>query len=61
MFKKLITFLKEVKLEIGKVSWPAKKELFASTWVVLLFSVIFALGVWVVDLLFSRVLRIVLG
>ncbi|MCD6169826.1 MAG: preprotein translocase subunit SecE [Candidatus Latescibacteria bacterium] len=48
-------------MEIGKVSWPAKKELFASTWVVLLFSVIFALGVWVVDLLFSRVLRIVLG
>ncbi len=61
MFKKTITFLKEVRLEMGKVNWPTKDELFASTWVVLLFSVIVALGVWVFDLFFSRVLRIILG
>ncbi len=27
-------FLREVRVEFGKITWPQRKELFESTWVV---------------------------
>jgi len=38
--KAAIRFLGEVKAELGKVAWPTKEEVIASTWVVL-----FAVGI----------------
>ncbi len=55
MFEKIVTFVKEVKQELFKVSWPKGKEIWTSTGVVIVFSVILAFIIWVLDLLFSRI------
>jgi preprotein translocase SecE subunit len=55
MIEKIFTFFKEVKQELFKVSWPKGKEVAASTGVVIIFSIILCLAIWVLDLLFSRI------
>ena len=55
MIEKIFTFFKEVKQELFKVSWPKGKEVAASTGVVIIFSVILCLAIWMLDLLFSRI------
>ena len=60
MFTKLTKFLKEVKIEVGKVSYPSKKELWTSTGVVIVFSTVLSLFVYIFDLLFSKALIAIL-
>ena len=43
--KSLGGFLREVRAEFGKITWPQRKELFESTWVVA--GLILALSVFV--------------
>ena len=57
---KLTRFLREVKSELKKVSWPSKKELTANT-IVVLVSVFFAATlIWIIDSVCSRILKIFL-
>ncbi|MDP2960998.1 MAG: preprotein translocase subunit SecE [candidate division Zixibacteria bacterium] len=49
MFEKIKIFLKEVKLELTKVTWTSKQELMGSTVVVILLSLILALFIGGVD------------
>jgi len=53
-------FLREVRVELKKVTWPSRKETIASTSVVLItvFLVAFYLGI--VDLGLSRLIKIFL-
>lgn len=55
--KKIITFLKEVKLEIKKVSWPSKKELFKNTLIVIGVSLAVAIFLGGLDFLFTTLLN----
>jgi preprotein translocase subunit SecE len=56
-------FLSEVRAELGRVTWPTRREVWATTLVVILVSLVFGLylyGVdvflsWVVQLIFRRV------
>jgi len=61
MFDKLKQFLKEVKIEIKKVSWPNRQEVTASTVIVmvtvLLISVFIGLSDFILTKLFHMVLR----
>jgi preprotein translocase subunit SecE len=59
IFKKLIIFLKEVKIELGKVSWSTRQELIGSTFVVIYITLIIALYIGVIDLFLSRILSFV--
>jgi preprotein translocase subunit SecE len=43
-------FLSEVRNEMGRVTWPGRREVWATTVVVILTSVVFGLYLWVVDL-----------
>lgn len=47
--KKVIKFLKEVRAEGGKVTWPNKDELIGSTIATIVTSVIVSLFIFVVD------------
>jgi preprotein translocase subunit SecE len=47
-------FLSEVRNEMGRVTWPSKKEVYATTFVVILFSVAMGLYLWIVDLLLNK-------
>jgi preprotein translocase subunit SecE len=54
-------FLREVKVELKKVSWPAKKETVASTSIVLIIVVIISFYLGVVDFGLSRIVKIILS
>ena len=44
-------FLSEVRNEMGRVTWPSRKEVYATTLVVILTSIFFGVYLWGVDLL----------
>ena len=50
-------FLSEVRNEMGRVTWPSKKEVYATTFVVILFSVVMGIYLWGVDLLLDAGIR----
>ena len=50
-------FLSEVRNEMGRVTWPSKKEVYATTLVVILFSVAMGVYLWVVDLGLDALIR----
>jgi preprotein translocase subunit SecE len=57
----LRTFLREVRAELKKVTWPGRDEVVSTTFVVIATSVFFGFYLWALDLGFSRVLSVVLG
>ena len=59
--KGVIQFLKEVRAELNKVSWPTKNELFSYAGVVGLAVVIVCLLIWVCDTAFTKLFRLILG
>ena len=44
------SFLTEVRNELRRVTWPAKREVYATTLVVILTSVFFGVYLWGLDL-----------
>lgn len=60
MFKKISKFLKEVRQELRNVVWPTKDDLKEGTTVVIAFSVILGIFIWVVDIVFTQVVNLVL-
>lgn len=54
-------YLRGVKLEMGKVVWPTKKELGSFTAVVIATCAVFAIGFWLIDSGVLAALRAVLG
>ncbi len=50
-------FLREVKVELKKVTWPTKKQLIAYTVVVFLTVFMIATLIWVIDSFFSVAFR----
>ena len=60
MIKKTKNFLDDVQFEMKKVSWPTFDELRGAVYVVLTLSLLFAVFLFVVDLVLNRVLSILL-
>ena len=50
-------FLREVKVELKKVTWPTKKQLIAYTVVVFITVFMIATLIWVIDSFFSVAFR----
>jgi preprotein translocase subunit SecE len=61
MFEKIKQFLKEVKLELTKVTWTSKQELIYSTYIVIVVSIVLAIFIGVVDMLLSNLANILLS
>jgi len=59
VFKKITDFLKEVKIELTKVSWSTRQELIGSTVVVITVTFIMAVFIGLIDILLSHILRLV--
>jgi preprotein translocase subunit SecE len=51
-------FLREVRSELRKVSWPDKKELSAYTGVVFISVRVVALIIWAIDTTFTEALKL---
>lgn len=54
-------FVRQVKQEILKITWPTRAEAIQGTITVIVMSVIIALFLFVVDMIFAGLIRIVLG
>lgn len=50
------TFLREVRAEVNKVTWPKRTEVRGTTIVVLVTCVVFGVYLWFVDIVMGRVL-----
>jgi preprotein translocase subunit SecE len=48
-------FLSEVRNETARVTWPSRKEVYATTFVVILVSIFFGVYLWGVDLLLTAI------
>ena len=56
------TFVDECIAEMGKVTWPDRDQLRNATWVVILFTILLTLVIWLMDLFSSFVIvRFIMG
>jgi preprotein translocase subunit SecE len=56
MIKKLVKFLREVKVELKKVSWPSRAEISGSTGVVIVTVIIVAIYLGIVDNILQQIM-----
>ena len=60
MIAKMIQFLREVKMELKKVTWPNKTETISSTTVVLVATAIITIFLYLCDVGLARVIRVLI-
>jgi preprotein translocase subunit SecE len=61
MANKVAGFLKDIKLEMTKVSWPTRNELIGSTVVVLVSLAILSAFIGCCDIILSKVVNIIMS
>ncbi len=52
-YKRFFVFLREVKAEVKKVTWPSKNEVYSTTIVVILATIFFGVYLYSLDIVFS--------
>jgi preprotein translocase subunit SecE len=57
----LIKFLKEVRAELNKVTWPTKNELIGSTIVTVVVTLIISIFIGIVDRVLSLITKNIFG
>ena len=60
-FRELKNFFTEVKAELKKVTWPSKKEVYATTLVVIMTTVFFGFYLYGLDILISQIFTRILA
>jgi preprotein translocase subunit SecE len=53
----LRTFLSEVRNELKRVTWPSRKEVYATTVVVILTSIFFGVYLWGLDIVLGALVQ----
>ena len=56
-----VQFLREVKTELKKVTWPTRRQTISSTGVVLVLVIIVSVFLGLVDMILARLVRLVIG
>lgn len=56
-YKRFLPFLREVKAEVKKVTWPSRAEVYSTTLVVIIATIFFGFYLYFMDLIFSWVIR----
>ena len=57
--QKFIQYLKDVRLEMTKVSWPSKNEVNGATLLVIILSIVVSLYVFACDSLFLTIMSFI--
>lgn len=55
------TFLESVKMELGKVTWPTRKETMATTGVVIVIIFLISFYLGLCDVVLAKLMRLILG
>ena len=61
MFKKFITYLKEIKSEAKKISWLSRKEAISISAMVIFWVFISSIFFFIVDILVSNIIALLIG
>lgn len=56
--QRVISFLKEARAELGKVTWPTRKELMESTVLVIVSVIAVSIFIGAVDFVFNQLLQL---
>jgi len=56
---KIIQFLQEVRVELGKVVWPSRREALKITGIVIIFSVVVSIFLGLVDFGVSKLIALI--
>ena len=59
--EKIKQFLSDAKQELARVTWPVRKHVAASTWVVIILVLVISILLGLVDAALARLVRLVLG
>jgi len=59
--QKITTFFESVKVELGKVTWPTRKETIATTSVVVMIVFLISIYLGACDIILSKCMRLILG
>jgi len=54
-------FFDEVKTELGKVTWPTRKETIGTTWVVVVIIVLISFYLGACDVILTKLMRLILA
>jgi len=54
-------FVRQVKQEVAKITWPSKAEAMQGTFVVIILCLILAALLFVIDSVFAGLIRLVIG
>ena len=60
MFKGIVKFAGEVKVEMSKVTWSSKQELIYSTIIVLSVMAFLSVFIGIVDFIFSQFVKLII-
>jgi preprotein translocase subunit SecE len=60
MFERITNYLKSVRAEVSRVSWPTRNELISLTALILLLVVLLTLYIWGVDGILGTLLKILI-
>jgi preprotein translocase subunit SecE len=52
-YRRFISFLREVRAELKKVTWPSKNEVYSTTVVVIFATIFFGFYLFFMDVVFS--------
>jgi preprotein translocase subunit SecE len=55
-YKRFVSFLREVRAELRKVTWPSRNEVYNTTIVVIFATVFFGFYLFFMDIIFSWII-----
>lgn len=56
-YKRIRPFLREVRADLKKVTWPSRNEVYSTTIVVIIATIFFGFYLYFMDLIFSYVVK----
>ncbi len=60
MLAKTKNFLSDVRSELNKVTWPARKETISTTWVVIIIILLISFYLGVCDVILAKLVRVII-
>ncbi len=60
-YKRIVPFLREVRAELKKVTWPSRNEIYSTTLIVIIATFFFGFYLYFMDVIFSWVISHVKG
>jgi len=60
-YKRIVPFLRDVRAELKKVTWPARNEVYSTTLIVIIATFFFGFYLYFMDVIFSWVIANIKG